>query len=368
MDKLLDKIYLELEQSLGKEPDYSRILAKYQKNKSSFYAALSKFFMDKREELETLLAREKEVKAAVSEQDTNLEQLNKQMRSIEEKYSGRVAELSKTEVDLAELRRTLEENSELLNELKEVQTLGFNVKKLRVLRDTIAEAGTKHELGPDEVLDKYFKDLSKYDAILDSHTKLKGLKTQIQTAKLEARNQKARLENQKREYRDLSETIEVLKHLKEKGITPDQVITWHRLLSKFAGPEEFEEQLNRYVGMEDLLSEKRKECEEHEQHLESLEGQMQVLNTEKARIEGAIKAALQCLEEYKAVAATVEKVRKLATTEIEFLSEKARKQIDDITSRAVEVGIKVGEIRKELQEWERIRDTLACHLGEAEKK
>lgn len=301
-----------------------------------------------------------------------------------EEAESSIFSMEKRQNTLTEQVETLEaklaEKGELAKRLAEIERLGFNTERLIQLQGTLKEIGMKHALKGKETVGKFFDALRDYDAVLGAELQLKALETQIETKKLEAENWKAKEETLKRKHNDLEEAIEAVRFLRAKGIKPSQIITWRRILSRFQTGEEFDEILAQYGDVIRLLNAKKEETEKWELRLANAQGQVETLEKERAKIEGAIDALKEAgNKELKAMTEAGTKQLKALNenvkTEIREAGQEGRKEFNDflirldaLIEKVFEIGQKFEGIRRELQKYEGVKDVLESHAASSEEE
>ena len=188
------------------------------------------------------------------------------------------------------LETKLAEKSEVIKQVGELGKFGFDIERLRQLRETLTEIGVKHGLKGKEAVGKFFHDLKDYEVVLEAESILKGLQTQIETEKLEAENWQVKEEALRRKHDDLKEAIAAIYALRAKGIKVSQIMTWQRILNRFETLEQFDEDLSRYGDLIKLLNTRKGETESYELRLAQVQSQVETLDKERTKIEAAIDA------------------------------------------------------------------------------
>ncbi|MBA7499976.1 hypothetical protein ES704_02728 [subsurface metagenome] len=371
---LTDQIYAELVDGLEKGLDWTAFIAKHNAHKPELYDAIGRFLNDMGPKVKAL----GEVQAKLGEAELKLDSVDQRTKEAESNIAaleGRENALNK-EVEAVETK--LAERSELASHLAELTKLGFNVERLSQLKGTLTEIGAKHGLKGKEAVGKFFDDLKDYEAVLGAESQLKGLQTQIETKKLEAENWQAKEEALRRRHDDLKETIGAMHTLRTRGMKAGQIITWARILDRFGTVEQFEEYLAQYADVTKLLNARKEEAGSYELRVTKAQSQLETLEKEKARIEGAIEALrVAGLKELKAMTEATEKQLKGVAAseikEIQAVGQSAKSQLDDyltelniVTERAYQLGEKIGQMRMHLEKYEAVRDILESHAVASE--
>jgi chromosome segregation ATPase len=375
---LTDEIYLELCDGLEKGLDWPKFLAKYKNSKGPLYNAIGRFFNEVALKIQALNEEKSRVQGELNRAELELDSLDQRKEEAE----SNIVSLENRGNTLTEQVETLEdelaEKGELAKRLAELERLSFDTERLIQLQETLREIGMKHSLKGKEAVGKFFDALKDYGTVLDAELQLKGLETQIETKKLEAENWQAKEEALKRKHNDLKEAIEAVHVLRAKGIKPSQIITWHRILSRFQTVEEFDQSLAQFGDIIRLLNAKKEETENWELRLANAQGQVETLEKERAKIEGEIDALKKAgMKELKAMTeAGTKQLKMLAEnvkTEIREVGQEVRKEFNDfvirldaLVEKVFEIGQKFEGIRRELQKYEGVKDVIESHVAASE--
>ena len=394
---LTDKIYQELVDGLKTGLDWIQFLAKYGGSKGPLYNAIGRFFSDMEPKVKALNEAQRKLHEAgfrLDSLDEKIKEAESSLAPLEEKKNALNDEIESLESKLAEKR-------ELLGHAGELGKLGFDIERLRQLREALTEIGSKSGLKGKEAVDKFFDDLKDYGAVLEAELQLKGLQTQIETKKLEAEKWQAEADNLPRRYKELSEAISAVQNLTNQGVKQEQIVSWNESLIRLGGAQEFEKALSRYKSVQGLLAAKRREVKKLEAKMAKLNGEVNTLRQQKAEIEGSIKvlrasavteiekvsqtgietvkaqkgeiegsikrfkaSALKEIEELSQTG--VEKLDKLTETgnsSIRAIGETALSQlkealslVDQLSKRAFEVGETIGQLEGKLNKSKELRE------------
>jgi chromosome segregation ATPase len=376
---LTDDIYHELLNGLGNNPDWQQFLAKHSASKGPLYNAINRFLTEIGPEIIALNEKKNRAQSELDQAGLELDSLGRKKKEAE----SNIASLENREDILDEKIKTLEaelaKKSELVKELEGLEKIGFDGERLNLLRDTLRQAGDKH--GPDikDTVSKFFDYLKDYDLVLEAEVQLKGLQTQIETTKLEAENWQVKEETIRRKHDDLKEAIEAVHALIKRGIKADQIIAWHKVLARFQTVEHLAESLARYGDMTNLLKSKKEEVEGYELRLEKTKGQVEILEKEKIKIEGAIEAIKTAgIEELKVMTNEAKKrLEDLTTTEVNAIRELGQEvraeltddltRIDTLNQKFFEIGQEFERKQQELRKYERVKGILESHIAASEQ-
>jgi chromosome segregation ATPase len=375
---LTEEIYQELWDVLEKGGDLQQVIAKYSSSKGPLYNAIGRFFTEVGPKLNTLKEEMIRVQSDLDQTRLMLDSLNQQIEeaksnnaSLEERGKVLIGQNEALEIKIAD-------KSELVKQLVELGKLGFSSENLDQLCEVLREIAAKHNLKRTEVISKFFDDLKHFDVILGAEAYLNGLQTQIETKKLEAENWQAKEEALRRKYDNLKEAIAAIHALRSRGIKVGQISTWHKILTQFATPEQFEQSLTQYGDMRRLLNVTAEEIEKCDLRLTNMQSHVKTLEKDRARIEGEIDALkTAALEEIKATNNDIEKQRKTLAKdviqEIRSVGEEARAEIKDYVIRfensfqkAFEAGRECERTNQKLQKYEGVRNVLESHAAASE--
>jgi chromosome segregation ATPase len=376
---LTDDILHELIDKLGSNLDWQQFLAKHGASKGPLYNAIGRFFTEKGAEIIALNEKRNRVQSKLDQAGLELDSLDRKKIEAE----SNIASLENREDILAEKVKNLEVDlttkSELVNHLEGLEKLGLDGERLNLLRDTLRQAGEKHGLNIKEAVSKFFGYLKDYDLVLEAEVQLKGLQTQIETKKLEAENWQAKEEALGRKHDDLKEAIDAVHNLIKRGIKADQIIAWHKVLARFQTVEQLAESLARYGDMTNLLKSKKEEVEGCELRLAKTKGQVEILEKEKVKVEGAIEAIKTAgIKELKVMTEEAKKrLEDLTTTEVKAIRDLGQdvraeltddlSRIDTLNQKVFEIGQELERKQQELQKYEGIKEILESHVAASGK-
>ncbi len=381
---LTDEIYQALVDGLKTGLDYTHLQAKYGASKGPFYNAFGRFSRDMEPKVRELGAVQAKLDAAglkLDQAGLTLDSLDQRIKEAE----GSLAPLEDRRKVLNEEIETLEaklaEKRELIEHAGELEKRGFNIERLRQLREALTEIGAKTGFKGKEAVSKFFDDLKDYGAVLEAELQLKGLQTQIETKKLEAGNWQAKEETLRRKHDDRTEAIDATQALLKRGVKAEQIVSWNKIVSMLGGAEELEKELGDYKTIRELLNAKKEEVAAWQLRLTKVQSQAEILEKERARIEARIDALkVAGVKQLEAMAQTAEKqLKAVATSEIKEAQDVARgirsefatflTQLDRLSEKAIHLGEEIEKSKRELQKYEGVKNTLESHAAamEAEK-
>jgi len=263
----------------------------------------------------------------ITELDGQLKATQDRLADEESKVKERIEEGERTISEVEERERSARDRlsqfdeevnakARLLSKADELEKLGFDAARIGDLCTAVTGISAKDGLGRKEALGKFFDQLKEYDAALGFEAEVKRWKSIAATKKLEGERVKAQLDGLEIRYKERKEAVAAIESLLRQGIKPDQISTWNRILGKFEGHEQFDQELERYRGVEELLKAREKEIERRELKVAELDARARALRQELTEIEGSIKALSQ--SGVKEISKVIDKaVAKLQTLEEE---------------------------------------------------
>ncbi len=369
-----DEIYQALLDGLKTGLDYTHLQAQYGTSKGPFYNALGRLFHDMEPKVKTL----SEVQGKLNQAGLKLDSLDQRIKESESSLAPLEDKRNVLNEQVETLEGKLAEKSEFLEHAGDLTKLGFDIERLRQLREALMEIGAKHGLKGKQAVSKFFDDLKDYEAVLGAELLFKGLQTQIETRKLEAENWQAKEEALRRKHDDLKEAIGAVHALRTGNIKVGQIIAWHRILIQFETVEQFDQSLAQYGDVTRLLNARKEETEGYELRLTKAQSQVETLEKERAKIEGAIDALkVAGVKELKAITEAVEKqLKTVAAREIkeaQAVGQEVRgeignyfTQLDALAEKVFEIGQRYERLSRELQKYGPVKDALESHTVASE--
>jgi chromosome segregation ATPase len=331
---LTDEIYAELVDGLKTGLDWTQFLAKHSAHKPELYNAIGRFLNDMEPKVRALNEVQRKLDAAGLELDSLDQRIKEAERSLAP-LEGRRNALND---QIKTLETRLAEKSELAGHLVELGKLGFDIERLKQLREVLSGIGAKHGLKDKETATKFFSDLQDYDAMIGFKREIQRLGTITSTKRLEAEKWQAEADSLARRHKDLSEAITAVQSLIKHGVKTEQIVSWNGIVSKVGGPEELKEKLEQYRSMSELLATRKKEIQDCDKRVTELGAQIKTLREQKAEIESSIKSlSTSGVKE-------ITKVGDKAITELKSLLIEIRKE----TKRLTDLKAEAGKMEKEL--------------------
>ncbi len=307
-----------------------------------------------------------------------LDQLYQQIKEAEASLAPLAEEKNALNEGIETLEVKLAEKGELAKHLAELEKLGFDSERLRQLRETLTDIGAKSGFKDKEAVSKFFTELKDYDTKTGFEREIQRLGTIVDTKKLDAAKRQAETDSLSRRHKDLSEAIAAVQSLIKHGVKVEHIVSWNGIVSKLGGSEELEKELGNYKTIRELLNVRKEETEGYELRLTKAQSQLETLQKERAKIEGAIDALKEAgVKQLKAM--TEEGTKQLKTlaknekTEIREVGQEVRSEFNDFFNRldalaekVFEIGQKFERTRQELQKYEDLKDVLESHVAASE--
>ena len=364
---LTDEIYRELMDGLRTDLDYTHFQDKYRNNKGPFYNAFGRLTRDMEPKVRELGG----VQAKLDAAGLTLDQLYQQIKEAEASLAPLEEERNALNERIETLEVKLAEKSELIKHAGELGKLGFNSERLRQLRETLTDIGAKSGFKGKEAVSKFFTELKDYDAKTGFEREIQRLGTIVDTKKLEATKWQAETDSLSRRHKDLSEAIAAVQSLIKHGVKVEHIVSWNGIVSKLGGSEEIEKELGNYKTIRELLNVRKEETEGYELRLTKAQSQLETLQKERAKIEGAIDALKEAgVKQLKAM--TEEGIKQLKTlanregNEIREVGQEVRNEFNALIKKVFEVGQKYENTRQELQKYEVVKEILESHATSSE--
>ena len=161
--------------------------------------------------------------------------------------------------------------------------------------------------------------------------------------------------------------------LRTRGIKVSQIITWHQILNRFQTVEQFDQSLVQYGDVTKLLNARKEETENYELRLAKAQSQVETLEKERAKLEGAIDAIrLAGVKELKAMTEEATKqLKAVAAREIRETQAVGREvrsefsnffaQLDALAKKVFEIGQEFERIKEKLKKYEGVKEALESH-------
>jgi chromosome segregation ATPase len=350
---LTEQIYDELMNGLYKGVNWEDFLGKYGASKGPLYNAIGRVIQNVGVQVEALGEDGRKAQEEVNQSGLMLDSLNQSIKEAESILQTKTGELSAAdekrrslENQIGGLERELNEKNELIKQVGEIEKSGFDIERLRELKDALTEIGAKRGLKGKEAVRKFFDDLKDYDARTSFEIEIQRLETIIATRKLEAEKWQAEAERMERQFKHLKEAIDAMQALLKRGIRPKQIVCWSNILTNSGGVEKLEDSLQRYGSIEKLLATKRIEGKRLDTKLAELNGKLNELKEQKAEIEGSIKVLrASTIAEIERVARTGLETLRTQTAEIERAIKTLKTSALNEMKQASQVGVEqIGKV------------------------
>ena len=337
---LEDTIYEELMEAFRAGEPIGPIHEKYERNKTTYFSALSRATKDATAESQATvlevkgtidqLQREHEpIKKAVSDAEKTLEDLNNKITTCDD----RITELGKKE---GELDQRIGEKGETLRKAEDIEESGFTAERLVNLGEKIKKIGSKHGLSPDKAVVAFFEDLKSWDEKLGLEPELNRLSTEIKTKKSERDRWASDLDTLQAKHSTEKVVIDEWKVLKRRGVGSDHIFAWGRILEKLKlNPVEFEAELRDYSTLRQYAGELQERVDGLEKYERELQAKVQTLEGRRDEIEGAIRELKNTgVKKIEDLTERVEELTKEGIKNLEELAEEGIKNLEGMGQQA----------------------------------
>ncbi len=365
---LTDEIYTELVDGLEKGLDWTAFIAKHSASKGTLYNAIGQFLNDMGPKVKAL----GKVQAKLDQAGLKLDLLDQRTKEAESNIAALGEKKNVLNDQVETLEAKLAEKSELATHLVELGKLGFDIERLKLLREALTEVGTKHGLKGKEAVSQFFAELKDYDVKISFEGEIQRLESITETKKLEAENWRAKAERLESQYSNFKEAIDVMQALLKRGVKADQIVSWNKIVGVVGDPKELENELGNYKSIRELLNVRKQEVAACQLRLTQVQSQVETLQKEKTKIEGAIDAlkvaGVKTLEAMTDAAG--KQLRAVAASEIRearTVGQEVRSELDKLLEKAIHLGQELERSKQELQKYERVKDTLESHAVASEE-
>ena len=386
---LTDHIYDELLNGLTEGVDWEHFLTKYGTSKGPLYNALGRFLQDITAQIAALDEEKRKAQEELNQTGLRLDSMNRGIREAQSTIEAKSHELSEAEEkrrsierQIAGLESKLDEKTEFIKKIGEIEELCLTVDRLRRLKDLVTGIGARHGLKSKDAIDRFFDALNDYDLRCGFEVQIQRLDTITETKKLEAEKWQAEAERVERQFRQLKETNDAMQALLKQGFKPEQIVSWHRILTNSGGIEAFEEGINHYSSVEKLVVAKKKEGKRLDTKVAELSGRLNELKEQKTGIEGSIKvlrasaiaeiervahASLETLKAQKAEAeGSIKTLKTSVLNEIKEVSQAGLRRIGQVAQAETDAVRQIGETAlSELKQGLSLVDSVSTRALEA---
>ena len=340
---LTEQIYLELMEGVEKGLDWDEVLAKFGKSKGPLYNAFSRTLPQLMARCEGLFAEISQGEEKRKELDKDIAQRGERKRELDQALGDAETRLKKLNQDEAEAKerlsgyeREIQDKEALASSLSRLEELGFSSERLEELGKKVGEIGTSHRFAPNEAMSKFFDELKLWDEKL-------GLEADGQRLTSRKNQMEKELQEMEKRYQGKKAAVEALEELEEHGVGMRRILLWNQIV-RSAGVNigELKRAIERWNGLTEANRVEEERKKKLNEETARARASLQELDSRKAEIEGVIRATME--EGVKAVRKAGEKAKEETTK----ITRGIKEEIDELYSRAVKAGEKVGKIEKAL--------------------
>lgn len=276
---------------------------------------------DQRKQVEKLSTHCKSLEKRVTELQTAIPDLEAKDTSLRESVANLEKQLAAQEAETAERAATLQALSDL----------GFSREQLDQLRISVVEMEVRY--GRQELYGRFVDNLANYDSCLGLESTRHSIQNDIAELSAQRDSLIAFAEKLGLEPEEVGSGVAALKVLQKKGVPPDALVSYHRLLEESAAtPRAFEKMIADLGGLQKSISARQDE-------LESIKTQ---IITEKKMLD-ELEASKKGTEIY-----------------LEFLKESTAKEIQKLTVSAKDdVNKFCQELHHDIDQWGSVRGELS---------
>ena len=211
--------------------------------------------------------------------------------AIQAELEKNIRNLTVDERDLQEecnrLDRLTSRHRQKLSVYEQLRDIGFGLKKLKQLFDTIMEVSAENKISDQLAVKKFFGDIEKnYDNKLGYDSKLEGLKSEIEGLKSEIDKQNKELSAVQKVLASKNKVARALGELILFGFDDQQILNlaW-ALQSNTNNKESLEEDLKMYGSLKQLIEGLNQEARKLESQTKPMEAERDRLNIPKNELD-----------------------------------------------------------------------------------
>ena len=155
---------------------------------------------------------------------TDYENLEKNSRYYNDQVNSKKDELAKLNKDLGITKNILNCSKIKVDNLNELDIMGFGINELRMLNNMLNEIGGGNNQSFDEIRKEFFADVKNYEEVI-------GSRKEIDRLKYELKNLEAQTMKEREKYNAYPKILESLIRLSSAGISEDDIVKIDKILS-----------------------------------------------------------------------------------------------------------------------------------------
>jgi uncharacterized protein (UPF0335 family) len=155
---------------------------------------------------------------------SNINNLQTREKELQSQVDGLEARLKRAEQDYSLTEEKLTFSKQALAVHDELQKIGFDLKELKLLKNTVMEISTNNNIKPYLAVKKFFEDIKdQYDTKLGLERKIKEMNNSLFQAQQQHHNISLK-------YSQMKDTNDKLAELLAYGVTQEEIIYWTSIL------------------------------------------------------------------------------------------------------------------------------------------
>ena len=158
---------------------------------------------------------------------SNINNLQTREKELQSQVDGLEARLKRAEQEYSADEEKLASSKQALAVHDELQKIGFGLKELKLLKNTVMEISTNNNIKPYLAVKKFFDDIKdQYDTKLGFERKIKEMNNSLFQTQQQHHNISLK-------YSQKKDTNDKLAELLAYGVTQDEIIYWGSILKKY---------------------------------------------------------------------------------------------------------------------------------------
>jgi hypothetical protein len=155
---------------------------------------------------------------------TDYENLEKNSRYYNDQVNSKKDELAKLNKDLGITKNILNCSKIKVDNLNELDIMGFGINELRMLNNMLNEIGGGNNQSFDEIRKEFFADVKNYEEVIGSRREVDRLKNEHKSLEFQTMKEREK-------YNAYPKIIESIIRLKGAGISEDDIVKIDKILS-----------------------------------------------------------------------------------------------------------------------------------------
>ena len=236
-----------------------------------------------------------------------------------------------------EISGKISKNEEQLLQTEQLKKLGVLTVDFIQFSKKIVEISKTHDISLRNAFGTFVKNLATYDALKGFQKELEKIKNEIEKKSVQLESIQVKIENFNIKNKENYQTLKIIKTLKQKGIEPFLILTWHKIFeTSNLNPKTFEEKLLKLANVSKLISAEQYDLAQLTKEKKKLESTIDFLKINREKLESTIKYGNELIKKSltENVQESVNQIRKTTTmgsNSIKNMQDTAIASIDKIS-------------------------------------